>query len=742
MGSVGHVNVGREAVVWGSLISVHTGRLEENANVKGMAMVGDSLILEPGASVDTTIVEHATDLQACPIPTLPKISTGSDPLNIPSGPQHNLAPGKYGDVWVYPEGTLHLTSGAYNFQSLRLDSLAALTFDLTGGPIQINVEGYLFVGLESEIVQVAGDTSETMTLYTNQIDPLFIQSLAGVTGSFVAPHASILVGDSVEVVGRLFGKNVTLGAGAMVFKGAGPKPTEFPPPPEIPSVLDTTVFFDSLLSQITPGQTSPTWTQIRSSPSAPPAYGVIGDAERQFAQKMNMGWYEIYGNHSLDSNKNPNLLIMSLQPNADPIIPGMNMVRKIATIEARNDSHRYGQKEFGEDLVDFALERAGYHVWPIKGCWETITFPCIRRWRFRLCKQRVPSLCLRDDPKFRIHKPKADEMVAADRMQILDAIQRDIAAGRSGKTILEIGNEPNLFPFILPQDYAEMVRAYYQLIKQADPNAVVAFGSLFDIDFMKPDAREELNQIASTGILLAGAGLFIGGIAAGLILGPAATILVWLALPLAITVFDEVRDLIRDDILFKYSTREYFSLVLDNLEPSVKPEAISVHYYPFDIEGQYSRNEILGHMAYTSGWLSADLYQDRGQFSPIVVTETGNINWELNNEADVLPRMVDILDGGEYGVYPGGEQPIVNFNAMMLWYKPLSIDKKFNGLADIPVIGIDTPPFTRFINDEAVDVGNVQRRMLSDGWSSFCTDINSLGHEYFQRINGAACGSP
>src|SRR5690606_23135379 len=379
-------------------------------------------------------------------------------------------------------------------------------------------------------------------------------------------------------------------------------------------------------------------------------------------------------------------------------------------------------------LVDLALSTAGYYVWPLEGCWAEIAFPCIRRWRFRICHQRVPSLCVRPKPKFRFHKPQADEMVAADRMQILEAIQRDIAAGRSGQTIWEIGNEPNLFPYLLPKDYANTVRAYYQLIKQADPNAAVAFGSLFDIDFMKADARSALNGVASTAIFTAGAVTgyvlhWIGGPVFGLIAGIYTS-----------AVLDDVRDVMRDNIFFRYNTRQYFSLVLDNLDASIKPEAISAHYYPFDTEVRFMSDEIREHITYASAWLSADLYQNRGHFAPVVMTETGNINWELDTEAKALPRMVEILDGADWGLPYN-----INFNALLLWYKPLRIDDKFNSFTGVPIIGIDNPPFTRFKNEENFGVEAAQLLINGDGWSSFCGDINTLGLEFYQRINGGAC---
>src|SRR5690606_6165427 len=152
---------------------------------------------------------------------------------------------------------------------------------------------------------------------------------------------------------------------------------------------------------------------------------------------------------------------MSLEPAVKPPT-GQNVDRKVATIEARNDGYRYGQKGFGEDLVDLTVSTAGCYMRTLEGWSLEISVSCIRFWSFRICRPEVHELCARPKPQLRFHRQKADEMVAADRMQILDAIRRDSTAGRSGKTIWEIGNEPNLFPYLLPKDYANTVRAYYE----------------------------------------------------------------------------------------------------------------------------------------------------------------------------------------------------------------------------------------------------------------------------------------
>jgi hypothetical protein len=213
--------------------------------------------------------------------------------------------------------------------------------DLAGGPIQINVEEHLSIGLEAEVVAVNADSNETIIIYTNQTDTLHIHAFAGVTGTFVAPPAPIVVGDSAEVDGRLLGKTVALTRGAAVYMPAEPEPVAIAPAPEIPVVADSADFFSNLEGSMYPWEISPAWALAKVSPQAPPAYGAIGDAEREFAQMMNMEWYALYGNHINDALGNPATSLTSLLDSLDPP-PGIDVVRKVGTFEHRNDGFRYG----------------------------------------------------------------------------------------------------------------------------------------------------------------------------------------------------------------------------------------------------------------------------------------------------------------------------------------------------------------------------------------------------------------
>lgn len=57
-------------------------------------------------------------------------------------------------------------------------------------------------------------------------------------------------------------------------------------------------------------------------------------------------------------------------------------------------------------------------------------------------------------------------------------IEQQIANGRRG-AVWEIGNEPNWFPLMRPQQYAALYARYYELIKRLDPTAQCMIGGLF-----------------------------------------------------------------------------------------------------------------------------------------------------------------------------------------------------------------------------------------------------------------------
>ncbi len=57
-------------------------------------------------------------------------------------------------------------------------------------------------------------------------------------------------------------------------------------------------------------------------------------------------------------------------------------------------------------------------------------------------------------------------------------IEQQIANGRRG-AVWEIGNEPNWFPLMRPEQYAALYARYYELLKRLDPTAKCMVGGLF-----------------------------------------------------------------------------------------------------------------------------------------------------------------------------------------------------------------------------------------------------------------------
>ncbi len=770
VGSAKHVVVEERAQVWGTVTADSNAWLHKNSLVNGLVTVGGQVFRGHGSKVASDVIEHMPGWEECPIPQVLDIPVGTHDVFVHKHPKI-LGPGTYRYLRVLPRSILTLRSGTYNFQGFWLDGLASVALDLSDGPIQINVEKNVSIGREAEITPIAGDSNMMLTIYSKQNHQLCIGSFAGVSAIFVAPKADIILGDSVELDGRLFGKKVIVGRGSGVYMPAAPVTAVVAQPPVLPVIKDSAAYFDSLLKTITADQISPTWSTLprpfltnkksisQSSliSQIPPLggtleYGVIGEGATQFVQIMQLKWYEIYGNHTDPPPPNPPYTVTSLAASADPV-SGVSVVRKVGTFDHRHDGFGYSVGNFKSDLDSFIKARIGWYLFPFEGCWTSVSFPCIRRWQVRICQSRIPSLCVADRPRFRWFQPKAAALAAADAKQIQAAVLRDNMAMRPRRTVWEIGNEPNMFPYISPQDYAVLFREYYKVIKRADPNAEIVIGALFDRDFIKQDAVAHFGELLDEKILDAGVGVgaatfLIGAYLGSIFFPPIIVLAPWLALYTSNAVtssLDDAKNLVQGTLL-NYTTRQYFSLVLSNLDRTVDingngvftpllPDAISVHYYPFDVEGRYTRNDIITRISNTSAWLSTDLYANRGRFAPVAITEAGNINWELRMDpigGDVIPltRMIDILDGA--GSPPQNLGTNTNFNVLLLWYKPLLVDPKFAPL------GIQ-PAYTRFIEDPTFDAFKAQAKIDFNGWASFCFDLNVLGREYYRRANGFDC---
>jgi hypothetical protein len=157
-----------------------------------------------GGVINGTVITGA-GVQAV-LPTV-TVTPGTTSITRNSGdPAFTLVPGNYAAVNLNGSTTT-FTAGTYNLASLTINSGATATFNTSGGPINVRVQGTIAINGGT---LTAGNAAE-VTFYSNSNASNAVTINAGVAsfpGTVTAPNGNVTVGSRVVVNGCVGGKNV------------------------------------------------------------------------------------------------------------------------------------------------------------------------------------------------------------------------------------------------------------------------------------------------------------------------------------------------------------------------------------------------------------------------------------------------------------------------------------------------------------------------------------------------------
>lgn len=386
-------------------------------------------------------------------------------------------------------------------------------------------------------------------------------------------------------------------------------------------------------------------------------FGLVGTGGKALAQKLGVPYYALEGNYGATGTN-----FSSVDSLNDPPA-GYKVLRKVAKLNVRNDGLGQSNAEFEAALGNFTQTLVAWHS----------------------SNKSTPR------PVFAWYNPNAAALAPAESLQIIRTIRREKARNPAiTGTVWEIGNEPNLFPAILPADYAAIYARYHRFIKREDPAAQVAIGPVF-VREVALDLLPRLHETLSLG--LAQRGLQPGT-------------------PLFDSVDADLWKTVSSRTL-NVGTVDYFAQTLAALDSTIRPDAASLHVYPYEdrapVLNDAARKHILDSLADT---LSARMLK-RGITAPLWVTEFGNVNPALNDEqaAAQASALIDVFSAN------------AKFQRWF-YYKGTGIDQQLAGLPGIAA------PLTRLVKDSAFNPvdGNFP-----------CSRLNAIGRMYYLRATGEAC---
>lgn len=228
------------------------------------------------------------------------------------------------------------------------------------------------------------------------------------------------------------------------------------------------------------------------------------------------------------------------------------------------------------------------------------------------------------------------------QQEILDAIfaaeapwiEQQIANGRRG-AVWEIGNEPNWFPLMRPEQYAALYARYYEFIKRLDPTAKCMIGGLF-----LKEAIDNPREITLTMI------------------------------PLLFGAFREELATFISSGLFATSTTAWLEAFYAALPTGVKVDLGNFHLYPMrSAAATFQLAEVQPHIETLAQSFAAHGANETW------VSEMGNIDWrrKTNDVALMCTQLTSYL-----------KQNTVGINKWF-WSRSMGYDHRFDTIGQQPI---------------------------------------------------------
>jgi len=224
-----------------------------------------------------------------------------------------------------------------------------------------------------------------------------------------------------------------------------------------------------------------------------------------------------------------------------------------------------------------------------------------------------------------------DRVFAAESKWIHDQIEE---ARRYG-AVWEIGNEPNWFPLLRPEQYAAIYARYYRQIKKYDPAAKCMIGGLF--------LKEALDNPQE--IILAGIPSFFGNFRNELATFVSAS-------------------------LFQTSTAAWFEAFRAALPPDVKVDLGNFHLYPMGAQtAAFQISEVQPHIEKLAASFKA------AGVTEIWVSEFGNIDWRRTESeaAKVCWELSNYFKANTVGIQ------------RWFWSRSVGYDRRFDTIGQKPI---------------------------------------------------------
>ena len=193
-----NLELGADSKIYGNVDASNHCFLRERANISGDLRYTSQCEEQNGVVAKTK--SRATFSK--PVVGIPNIVAGVIPVSVGLDQNIALSPNNYGAFYANARSNVHLTSGSYTFQNIFTEPEAELVFDLTSGPITINVLGNVRFGDRNTFSITGGNPSEILWNVAGEKVDMGTDGLY--FGKFVAPSAFVRIPSRSHLVGAVY----------------------------------------------------------------------------------------------------------------------------------------------------------------------------------------------------------------------------------------------------------------------------------------------------------------------------------------------------------------------------------------------------------------------------------------------------------------------------------------------------------------------------------------------------------
>ncbi len=216
LGASNNVELGAAAGIQGSVVANFL-TLRSNARLNGTAFTNNSVNMQAGAKIFGATLPISSTL-LCSTPAIPSFTAAGPDIFVEG--TLRLPPGQYGHLYVTPDSTLTVESGAYYFEAVVFEPDSSLIGLWRGAPAELFVQdGVMFGDRHSQRVLKAANTTSTrsaVVLYSLQQSQLRLGTDSTIVTQVIAPNAEVNVPSRTSVKAPLYGRVVRIEPDASV----------------------------------------------------------------------------------------------------------------------------------------------------------------------------------------------------------------------------------------------------------------------------------------------------------------------------------------------------------------------------------------------------------------------------------------------------------------------------------------------------------------------------------------------